>query len=517
VLALTASTCGKNGTRKAHPQASAKVEGEFRKAAAADKVPVRLVMAAAWLESRISAEAATSLYLDSSESGDGKKGVQIAQSAFGIPLASLGLEGREDASDLAVQIGAYTSWLAKSVGSEANLPANPSTPDEKFDWAWEMAKAHRASSERSRNIRVVFTKELIKVLNDGFIWQDRETGEFIRFPKENPPLKVSDFREDSQRLFSLTTQRPQIESATFLKLGRTDVSPTENHPEGVEVIHCPFTLSACLELQSQAVDDQIRLEAHYVIPQDDLVVEEPLQVTRHENAVRLTDSHGVTDFVQNQVVVMLVGNSGRLIDGYRDPANPGWTTKWQLQRLGDIINDLCLTLHDGNANVAVKDCLSNVKYHVQGVSEAFRWGDVADFDPMIYSGYIESPGGLQGEAAFKFPNDVREFLAGSDLPLTVVFAPSVRHVELERMVRCPDRKVVWAPLTAGDVRNQTSFALRQRFYDAGPNGNGSQFFRAKVYGADGSLVGWDTAEVFLRNYEKDGATMTPKPCLTQGS
>jgi hypothetical protein len=508
-------SCGKTTAARPHQDPLPTVEAKFRAAAVLAKLPVRMLIAAAWLESRMTPDLASSLYLNS-ESGsyDAKKGILLAQSAFGIPLETLGLTGREDSGEMAVQIEAYAPWLAKIISESAVLNANPLTPDEKFDWIVQMAEAHRPGSEFSRNVRTIFAKELLKILNDGFTWQDPKNGEILRFPKEIPELKASGLREDSQRRFNLTTGRPEIESATFLKLGRTDLGSPENHPTAIEVVHCPLTLSACLQLQHQEGDDEVRLETHYLIPQDDLIITDPVQVTRHENTVRLTDTKGITNYLANTIVIMLVGNSGRLVEGYRNPANPGWMTKWQLQRLGDVINDVCLNLHETN-QVDTAACLASVNYHYQGVSEAFRWGDIADFDPLIFSGYISNPGGLQGEAAFKFPGDIHEFVAGSPIPLTVVFGPSVKHIELEQLVRCADQKVVWAPIAAEDVRSQTSFSVAKKLFDAGPNLNGNQFFRTKVYSADGTLIGWDTSEIFLKNFEKNSNGMTPKTCATQ--
>lgn len=512
---LVINGCGKGGEKSRPVAPSSRVEAAIYQASAAEKLPPRLVLAAAWLESRMTPEFASSLYLNP-QSGvyDAKKGVLLAQSAFGVPLEALGLVGREDAGDFLVQIEAYTKWLAVTIAKDVALYPAPVTADEKFDWVWEIAKAHRPSSEYSRNVRAIFANELIKVLNEGFTWQDPQNMEIVKFVPEVPELKVSEFRSDSQRYFTLTTQRPQIESATFLKLGRSDSSAVENHPKGIEVIHCPLTLSACLDMQHGQPGD-VRLEAHYIIPQNDEVVAEPLQITKQENSVRLTDARGVTDYVSDRIVVMLVGNSGRLVDGYRNPVNPAWISKWQLLRLGDVINDICLALND-SAQIEVKSCLENVNYRFQAANEALRWGDIVDFDPLIFSGYIANPGGLQGEAAFSFPGASSEFQAGASIPLNIVFGPSVKHVEVERLVRCPDQKVVWSPLASEDVRNQTSFTLAKKLYDAGPNHNGNQFFRAKVYAGDGSLIGWDTASIYLRNFEKASSGLTPKSCATQG-
>jgi len=512
--------CGGDGSKNNPKASTSKIDGLFSKAAGDHKLPKRMMVATAWLESKMTSTKASSYYLNSDTGEyDTQKGVLLAQTAFGISREKLGLTESETPDSLDVQIDAYGAWISGVIAEEVDLDASPKSAGEKFDWIWQIARAHREGAAYSRNVRVIFAKELIEVLNEGFTWQDPVNGEILEFPKENPQLLLEDFGPDVQNLFNLTTQRPEIDSATYLRLGRVNSDTIENKANHIEVIHCPLSLSACLELQNQEIDDEIRLEAHYIIPQNGDLVPEPLQVAKHKNAVRITNSKGITTRISDAIVVMLVGNSGRMVNGYRDPANPRWLTKWQLQRMGDIVNDVCLNLKENNG-VKVEDCMDlnrGVRFHEQGASEAYRWGDIADFDSLIFSAYILNPGGLQGDTAFEFPGNKLQYEAGASIPIRVLFRPAVRFVEMERLVRCPDKKLVWAPIASEDVRSQTVFSFNKKFFDSGPNSNGNQFFRAKVYDASGELLGWDTAQIYLKNFEKESSTVTPKTCLLRGN
>ncbi|MEZ4741147.1 MAG: hypothetical protein R3B45_01645 [Bdellovibrionota bacterium] len=358
---------------------------------------------------------------------------------------------------------------------------------------------------------------MIRILNEGFTWQDREKLETFTFGQENPRLELEKFSPDIQNQLNLISRRPEIDSAMFLPLGKVN-STQENKPTHIKVVHCPLSLSACLRMQDQNVKG-IRMEAHYIIPRNSEEVEEPVQITKHRNTILLTDKNGAVKEISDAIVIMLVGNSGRIVEGHRNPANPRWLTKWQIQRMGEVINDVCRNLEE-NYNVKIEKCLKlnqGVTFQQQESDEPFLWGDVADFDSLIFESYVNNPGGLLGETVFDLPKEKLVYSAGDTIPLRILFRPSVNHIEIEKLVRCPDQKVVWAPVISADVRSQTSFKTEKKLYDAGPNKNGNQFFRAKVYDRDGSLVGWDTAEIYLKNFEENDTSLTPKTCLLHGS
>ena len=113
---------------------------------------------------------------------------------------------------------------------------------------------------------------------------------------------------------------------------------------------------------------------------------------------------------------------------------------------------------------------------------------------------------------FEFANDEHQFKAGSAIPLKVLFESSDRTVELERLNRCNNGKVVWEPVRIDQVRGEKSAKFEEVYHDSGPNRNGDQFFRARIYGKDGHLTGWTIDQIFLEKYETEPAFASEKYC-----
>jgi hypothetical protein len=519
ILLLTsfALACGSKDKGRSTSPPMGSVEAAFHQAGSKYQLPTRMLMAVAYLESRLDGSKSSSIYFDSqsADTESHQKGLSVAETAFGLSRQTLNIDSEVDGNDIKVQIDRYGEWLSTRL-KERNivLPGNPVGAEAIFDWIWELAAAHRDHPTHSRNVQTIFAKEMIDILNNGFFWQDPASGDILRFQKEATPLTVDQLPQHKQSLFQLTTQRPEVDSAQFLRLGLVSDPSIENKPKHIYVIHCPFSLSACLNLQQQETDQAVRLEAHYVIPPSAEFTLEPLQLTKHHNTVRLSDRKGRIDFVTDGVVVMLTGHSGRIVDGYRKPGNPTWFTKWQLEQMGNLINDICLTLErDGFTTLG--ECVklnSGVRFQEQGRSENVRWGDIPDFDPLIFYTYVEKPGGLDGETGFDVTSLAGGFLAGQEIPIKLMFNRQVKHIELERIVRCQDEKLTWALVGREEVRSENQFIFKKRFWDAGPNGNGSQYLRARVYGTDGQLIGWHIAEFFLRDFEQERSVVSPEAC-----
>jgi hypothetical protein len=85
---------------------------------------------------------------------------------------------------------------------------------------------------------------------------------------------------------------------------------------------------------------------------------------------------------------------------------------------------------------------------------------------------------------------------------------------LERLNRCRSGAVVWEPLRISQVRKKTQATLTEAFHDSGPNRNGEQFFRLRLYGTDGHLIGWTMAQIMIRNYEADPEFASDKYCAS---
>ena len=60
--------------------------------------------------------------------------------------------------------------------------------------------------------------------------------------------------------------------------------------------------------------------------------------------------------------------------------------------------------------------------------------------------------------------------------------------------------------------------FEKKWYDAGPNGTGDQFFRVKANGEGGKFLGWATKKVQLKGFDKNDVPVAPsKYCLRNGS
>lgn len=525
-LAFATFGCGKKS--KGHGgggKPTSKVEAAFLKAADESDIPVRYMMAVGYLESRLAPQNATSNYVSiGHEDEPVARGTLLTQTAFGLTFEQLGLDpAKDDSQLLETQIGAYAKWLRGKIdGSELALTTDSAKPEDQFDWIRNLSMLHRQGVEQRRNVQIIFAKELIQILNEGFVWQDPRNGEQLIFEKESPKIDVNDdkFPKNGRNWLALNDMpdAAEINMATYLPLVTVPSSEIVNKPKRVEVIHCPLTLSACLELQTRNQESDIRLAAHYVIPQDRTIFGRVVQVAQHKEVVMLTNDKGEDVPVQDAVVIMLVGNSGRAVSGSRSPAIPTWFTDRQLRAMGAVVEAVCTALSTRKDEPVDRDeCMSTsgdrgVQFRHQAASEEFRWGDIADFDPTIFNAYIENPSGLSSEVAFEFDGDERRFQAGEEIPLTVLFDTSARTVELERLNRCPSGKVVWEPVRIDQVRAAKRATFEEIYHDSGPNRNGDQFFRARIYSRDGRLVGWSIDQIFLEDFEKEPAFASEKYC-----
>jgi hypothetical protein len=544
-LSLVGWGCGKKaGSSGGGGAKVGQVEAAFNAAAHATGVPVRFLMASAYLESRLSPENATAHYV--STNGEGapiSRGTSLTQTAFGLTYETLGLDATKAASaTLEIQIEAYAKYVAAQTQG-LNLAASPHTDEDKYYWVANLADLHRSGFKRDgqserRNIQVVFAHELLQILNEGFVWQDPNNGEKLELTKESPKLDIAHFPADGQKWFGLTEDAGQIFTAAYVPLVTVPSGDLENHPKRVEVIHCPLSLSACLELQNGMgdQDDEVHLAAHYVIPNEDSLTDtddgapqapifskKVLQVANQKEVVILTDKLGVHQPVDDAVVVMLTGNSGRLVNGTRDPALPNWFNDQQLRSMGQVINDVCTLLAQNDpANVSRDQCMATsgdngVQFRHQDSAEEYRWGDIPDFDPTIFQAYLASPGGLGTEVAFQFAGGKKRFNKGEAIPLTILFNSTVKTVELERLVRCQNGQTAWAVVSNQDIRGDKKLAIVEHRFDAGPNRNGEQFYRAKVYGMDGTLIGWSIDRVVLATFDKDPVLVPNSTCAANGT
>ena len=530
VLAALCTACGVGSHRRGSAGPSGgSVEAAFYKAAADTGMSARMMMAVGYLESRLTPTNATADYaaLTDSQETRAALGTIMTQTAFGLPLNTLGLDqAQEDSATLESQVAAYAQWLQKQFKEAGvSLSSTPNSPEEKFYWISNLAKVHRRGMDQRRNVQILFARELVQILNRGFIWQDSRNGAKLEFGKEGEPLTIEKFPINGQQWLRLITPTNSADlGVTLLPLATVSAGSSINRPKRVTVIHCPLSLSACLEMQTRSKDSEAKLAAHYVIPAiypndalPDPVLNGIFQVADLSQSLTITNASGQDQLITDAVVIMLVGNSGRMISGSRQPAIPTWFTDGQLRGMAQIVNNVCTSLAQNDGSVKRDECISNsaangVQFRRQNSNQQYSWGDIADYDETIFHAYLTNPGGLSTDVQFDLASSGRFFSAGDSMALTVLFDSSARTLELERLNRCPNGGVVWEPVRISQVRNQTRATLTEALHDSGPNRNGEQYFRLRLYGGDGHLVGWTVGNVLLRNYETEPAFASDKYC-----
>lgn len=529
LLALTVfavGACGKKPGGGGGGRALGKVEQAFLQASAETGVPVRFLLAAGFSESQLVPANASASYVSLTDSEEPvARGTALTQTAFGLTYETLGLDpAKEESAVLEVQVAAYARWLAATLQEHGvTLAANPRSAEEKFYWIENLALLHRQGIEGRRATQVLFGYELVEVLNQGFVWQDPDrNGEILRLDPEFPAIDIDgDFPQSGKNWFDL---RPEpglnLNTVPYLRLATMSSNTVPNKPRGIRVIHCPLSLSGCLDLQTRSQDGDasvgsyVYLSAHYVIPAEaehyGSARVNAVQLVPHNEAVTVTDNLGKNEKVQDAIVIMLTGNSGRTVDGTRQPAIPTWFRSSQLQTMATLVNDICtrLSQKDNEDPVDRDVCMgtdgdNGVRFRHQGKSEEYRWGDIADFDATIFEAYLRNSGGLMDEVAFELSQGNRQFVAGTALPLTVLFNSTARSVQLERLNRCADGKLVWELVRNQQVKGQNRAIFAETFFDSGPNRNGEQYFRARVYGKDTMLQGWSIEKVNLSGFDPE--------------
>lgn len=497
------TTCGvKRDKVNEAPPAVSHTERLFLEASAKYEIPVRFLMAVAYMESGISENRSSVKYQNS----DNKLGISVGDTAFGLSYRTLFPGGEAEPEDLALQIDAYGALVHGTLSAQESKPtANPTTLKDKFDWIHQIAKIHRGGLRNNKNVQKIFSMELMNLLDEGFNWQDPKTGEIVIFAKESPPFNAKESTDPIlKENLGLLTGESTVYSAQYIELPFLGTPTREkNSPEYIRVIHCPFTLSACLEIQSTTEEhDGVRINAHYIIPQNDLEVTKPLQVRRHEQTVKVTEKGGTPTEISDAIVLMLVGESGRYIESVRTQANPTWLTKWQLAQMGTIIRNLCQqvpTMHPTNCEQP--GTYKGVVFSNQ-VGMNYRWGDIPDYSPDIFWPYISSQDAHEGNMTVTFNSATNIFPANQAVQMNVQFFNEASNFLVEQAARCSNKKLVWKSLANMRVQNQNSTTFSRVLFDMGPNNNGEHYLRTMITDIQGKLLGWEVNKVILTGYSK---------------
>lgn len=495
-----------------------RIEAIFNRASATYQIPKNLLLAVAFKESGFSTQASSALYLGKNKT-EIIKGVELSQTAFGVSLKELGIEGVKENDTWEVQVDAYARWIKNHLSvKRIELTGNPRDLNETYEWIWNLAQIHRKGKKLKHAIRVIFIIELMQKLNQGDYWQDPDSGETVRLLKASPKLVPSSFDEHIATSLNIRgiDDGAQIPSAVSYHNQIQYPTPTEKQkPDRIVVVHCPFNLSACLDIQNQsyaASDGIAKINAHFLIPQDANIVDSPLQLVRYNVSLTFTDEYGEDKVLKNTIIIMLAGNSGRYIRGKRVVINPTWYSKYQLEKMGLVINQVCdlLKVLHGVGKQFYERCTNTdptseggVKFLHQKIGENhYKWGDIPDFDPTIYHTYVANPDRLSGIVSASFGDNSGAFEAKRPVKLKVDLLKATKFIKLEQLTRCRNSRVVWAAVERRRLDNVNSQEYDITLYDPGPNGNGQHFFRIKAWDND-ELIGWNIADIYINNYNPE--------------
>ena len=479
-------------------------------------IPVRLLLAVAFMESNLTPERSSAKYRDKSHS----LGISLGETAFGLSYKTLGIPVDPAKHTLRVQLEAYARLITANMTKKALvLEKNPLSLEDKFEWVWLLASIHRGGLNSRRNIQVVFALELMDILNRGHTWQNLASGEIITLPKESPPFDRENLPAHLGDRLKMFTAESDIQGVEYFELTYQKPSDGRNQPNHIRVIHCPFTLSACLEMQNPIEEaDNVRMNAHYIIPQKEGLVAKSLKVAQHPQALLLTGNDGIPESVQDAIIVMLVGESGRYVEGNRTKAKPTWISKFQLSQMGLIVRRLCQMIRPEDETCLLPQKNGGIFFSHQGSSDEFQWGDIPDYDESIFWPYIQKADGLEGGLSLEFNSHSKIFQGDQEIGLKTRFSKETAKVVLQLAERCPNQKLIWTVLQNKRVHASTSANFGFTFYYQGPNGNGEQFIRAMAYNVNGELLGWAMQDLILQNFRPlEGPGANIKECQRNGS
>ncbi|MFW7379779.1 MAG: hypothetical protein ACOH5I_13280 [Oligoflexus sp.] len=504
---LVSFACGGGGGKKgATVPAPGPIETALLNASATHQIPYPLLLAVALKESGMSPEPSYTTYVNEELT----VGLRVGETAFGLSMETLGLDPENGGRQLEVQIEAYAAWVAAQLTAKhLELAPHLNEPDLFYDWVWQLALLHRQGNDNRKNVQIIFARELMQIINDGANWQDSKSDEIIRLLPRAGSTNLTQFSPQIQRNLQLDTQRSEIFAVDYMQLTYEQISGPKNRPEFVRVLHCPFSLSACLEIQNRSdLEQGAHLQAHYIIPPDSSLLNNPIKIRQHRSPVLVTNNRGQAESVQNAVVVMLVGSSGRYVNGYRVQANPSWYTNEQLKNFSKILRGICELMRLDEPDFDLSRCQSpggqgGVQFQHQGQSEQYHWGDIPDFDESIFWTYVNDSDELGGQIAIEFGPGERIFQAGQAIKFQLSFITGAAKIMIEYMERCSNQKLVWTTLETRFIRNTNTQPFQMTLYDQGPNANGQHFFRALVFDQSNTLKAWAVTDVLLRNYEEE--------------
>lgn len=515
--------CGSAGRSNDGPSDS---RGPIMKSFSAEAInhnlPEKMLLAVAYSASGLSNETNTTSYEGS------EKVISLLGSAtiFGVSGEVLGLDTKQQPWTIEEQIASYSTWLNGKL-EQKGIELDPNIPDHDslYDWIWNIAQIHLADKPFTKNIKILFALELLKVLNEGFTWQSDETGEMIQLQANPNPITSDLFSSQIQNNLTLDLQKSEIFSIDYLQVNFAPITEFKNKPSRIRVVHCPLSLSNCLSLQAtDSSDKNAIMQAHYIIPQNQTLLENPVKIRPHQNTVLFTDTNGENNKRPSEVIIMLTGKSGRYSNGERVEANPSWYTNYQLKSLGKVIQGACSLMKVENPKLDLQSCKnpSDSKkgpiFQNQSSANLYRWGDIPDFDEDIFWTFVKNPDDPGGQVEFDFQKSSEVVNSGEPISFNLNVITGTSKIVIEFMERCENNKLVWTTLETRFVRNVDQQTFDFSLYEKGPNGDGQHFLRAFAYNRENTLIAWSTASLHLTNYEEESTpTGNLKQCERLGT
>ncbi len=490
------------------PSLGTEVEEQFKRSGKKHGIPARFLLATSYLETQISDKPLVG------EARGTSFNLRSGHSIFGLPLRRLGLEG-ESMEGFEEQVSAYAIVLKNQIQG-LGLPMKPVSSEDKFQWIWEIAKLHRDDPL----LQIIFARELIALLNKGFIWNHPENRGFFNFPKEAMAIDYNDLSHESLYYLDMKLLSSEVRSAA--RVSRPMIGHYEGSQspiEGIEVIHCPLTLSSCLQMQSHlSRNEGVEFHSHYMIPAQQEVVDFPLQLQLHSSRLPLSQG-GSTSTVSKKIIIMLTGNSGHIMGNKRTHLQGDWYSQWQLEKMSEVMRDIChlkVVHSSAGTPLSLSECLSleeGVHFH-HSQEGPFTLGDIPDFDEEIFSSYLRLPRAPVSYAQIELGRGKSIYASGEEIDLSLRLSSKTTYYKVEELTMCSGGAFKWLVTNSDDIHDQSHVHIKKKIiWDLGPNHDGSHFFRLKTYGASGEVLGWDSIRVYNESPNSTyGQTRQLKKC-----
>lgn len=507
VLSLLIASCGGQRGVGGSDKAGGKIQEAFETGSRTYSVPSEVIRAAGYLESRFyiknpSSPSGPSMTLSQVEP-------EIGYSAFGIPLASLNLDlsrSEADEFELPQQILMYASQLER-LSRKDNLSKSISTQEDAVKWALSLARLHRPSNLGQRNLETLFAREILTLMKSGFSTIDPVTSEPIVLEPSSINLDLTAFPSQLRNLLEFDTfYVGDIRESFLFSAQSLPLASPANKPKSIQVVHCPLSISACINQMNSVSSTKSGLQAHYIIPNSQELSPGVLQFARHAESVQVRLPDDSNEKVQDRIIVMVAGLSGRYSGGQRFYSEPTWTTEYQVRLLGSAIKNICAALaridQDSSIRCDDDEIRRRVTLRAQN-QQKYSFGDVVDIDQEMLDLSLSSSSDPTSKVVLALPSDSKSMSVNEPFSASISVPDGTKLVQFSRLVLCQNKNVVWESVSKRHIRTSNEVQLNDlQWFDAGPNFTGRQFFRAQAFSETGKLIGWTQDALTYSDFDR---------------